>query len=82
MRQEHRAGEKLFVDFAGQTLPIDPPASAQAGQLFVAVLGASNYTYAEASPPRRCDWIAGHVRAFESSGLHPRSSCPTTCARG
>jgi transposase len=48
MRQEHRAGEKLFIDFAGVTIPITDPASGEitAAQLFVAVLGASNYTYA------------------------------------
>lgn len=50
MRQEHRAGEKLFLDFAGHTLPIVDPATGEVAEaeLFVAVLGASNYTYAEA----------------------------------
>lgn len=52
MRQEHRAGAKLFADFAGQTLPILDPAGCPAGaaHIFVAVLGASNYTYACATP--------------------------------
>ena len=51
MRQDHRAGEKLFVDYAGQTVPIVDPATGKVSQahLFVAVLGASNYTYAEAT---------------------------------
>jgi transposase len=50
MRQEHRAGERCFLDFGGQTLPIVDPATGEVrqAQLFVAVLGASNYTYAEA----------------------------------
>ena len=67
MRQEHRAGEKTFVDFAGQTLPITDPASGEVwqAQLFVAVLGASSYTYAEALVSQALpDWIAAHVHAF------------------
>lgn len=53
MRQEHKAGEKLFVDFAGQKLPItcEETGAATGAQLFVAVLGASSYTYAEATLP-------------------------------
>ena len=52
LRQDHRAGEKLFLDFAGQTIPITDPLTGEIWQvqLFVAVLGASNYTYAEALP--------------------------------
>ncbi len=51
MRQSHRAGEKLFVDYAGQTVDIVDPTSGavQAAQIFVAVLGASSYAYAEAT---------------------------------
>jgi transposase len=67
MRQEHRAGEKLFVDFAGQTIPITNPRTGEitGAQLFVAVLGASNYTYAEALPSQELPhWIAAHVHAF------------------
>src|SRR5450759_3406640 len=50
MRQDHRAGEKLFVDYPGPTIPITDPTTGEvtAAQLFVAVLGASNYTYAQA----------------------------------
>jgi len=49
MRQTHRAGEKLFVDYAGQTMPIIDKSTGEvvAAQIFVAVLGASNFTYAE-----------------------------------
>ena len=68
MRQDHRAGEKLFVDYAGQTVPIVDPATGKVSQahLFVAVLGASNYTYAEATATEQLeDWIAAHVNAFE-----------------
>ena len=68
MRQEHRAGEKLFVDFAGKTLSIVNPSTGviTRAQLFVAVLGASNYTYAEVFPSQELPyWIAGHVHSFE-----------------
>lgn len=51
MRQIHPAGEKLFLDYAGQTIPVVCAASGEIrqAQIFVAVLGASNYTYAEAT---------------------------------
>jgi transposase len=51
LRQEHKAGEKLFVDWAGTTIPIHDPRGGpmQQAHLFVAVLGASSYTYAEAT---------------------------------
>ena len=71
MRQEHRAGEKLFVDFPGMTIAITDPDTGEVwqAQLFVAVLGASNYTYAEALPSQALPhWIAGHVHAFEAFG--------------
>ncbi|MBK1717259.1 IS21 family transposase [Thiocystis violacea] len=67
MRQTHRAGEKLFVDYAGQTVPLVDPhtGEVQAAQIFVAVLGASNYTYAEATRTQGlADWIGAHVRAL------------------
>jgi transposase len=67
MRQEHRAGEKLFVDFPGQTVPVVDPRTGEIAQaeIFVAVLGASNYTYAEAVPSQALPhWIAAHVHAF------------------
>ena len=68
MRQEHRAGEKTFVDYAGQTVPVMDPSSGEVrrAQVFVAVLGASNYTYAEATWTQNLsDWIYAHIRAFE-----------------
>ena len=67
MRQEHRAGEKMFVDYAGQTVPVVDRETGELreAQIFVAVLGASNYTYAEATWTQTLpDWIASHVRAL------------------
>jgi transposase len=68
LRQEHRAGEKTFVDHAGQTVPVIDPKTGEVREasVFVAVLGASNYTYAEATWTKDLwDWIGSHVRAFE-----------------
>lgn len=71
MRQRHPAGERLFVDYAGHTIDV---ACSQTGeirtaQLFVATLGASNYTYVEASWTQSLpDWISSHIRAFEFFG--------------
>lgn len=67
MRQDHRAGEKLFVDYAGQTMEIVDRTTGKVreAQVFVAVLGASNYTYAEATRSQALpDWIGSHARAF------------------
>lgn len=74
LRQTHRAGEKLFVDYAGQTVPVTDPATGeiQQAQVFVAVLGASNYTYAEATWTQTLpDWISAHVRALQFFGGVP-----------
>jgi transposase len=68
LRHEHRAGEKLFVDFAGDTIPVQDPQSGEVrpAAIFVAVLGASSYTYAEATWTQGlADWIGAHLRAFE-----------------
>jgi transposase len=68
LRQEHRAGEKLFVDYAGRTIPTQDPTTGEIveAQLFVAVLGASSYIYAEATWTQGLgDWIGAHIRAFE-----------------
>ena len=75
LRQEHRAGEKLFVDYAGATIPVhDPPGGPVCpASIFVAVLGASNYTYAEATGSQELeDWIGSHIRAFEFLGGVPK----------
>jgi transposase len=79
LRQEHRAGEKLFVDFAGRTIPIVESTTGAISQapFFVAVLGASNYTYAEALPSGELpQWIAAHVHAFEYFGGVPQIVVP------
>ena len=71
MRQSHKAGEKCFVDYAGQTVPIvcANTGEIRSAQIFVAVLGASNYTYAEATWTQSLpDWLGSHVRAFEYYG--------------
>ena len=71
MRQTHVAGERLFVDYAGTTLEVidGTTGEAIAAQLFVAALGASNYTYAEASWTQGlADWIGSHTRAFAFFG--------------
>jgi hypothetical protein len=68
MRQVHRGGEKCFVDYAGTQPTIIDAATGEVipVQLFVAVLGASNYTYAEATRTQQVpDWIASHQRAFQ-----------------
>jgi transposase len=69
MRQEHRAGEKLFVDWAGATIPIVDPTTGEVleASLFVAVLGASSYTHAEAFASQALpDWITAHVHTFQA----------------
>jgi transposase len=68
MRQVHRAGDKLFSDYAGKRPHIFDPRTGEAipVELFVAVLGASNYTFAEAtSTQKQAEWIASHTRAVE-----------------
>jgi transposase len=68
LRQEYRAGEKLFVDYAGQTIPIQDSLTGnkQEAYLFVATLGASNYSFAEATLSQDLpSWIQSHVHAFE-----------------
>ena len=85
MRQHHRAGEKLFVDYAGQTVPVVDRQSGEIrqAQIFVAVMGASNYTYAEATWSQGLpDWIGAHVRTFEFLGGVPEVLVPDNLASG
>jgi len=68
MRQVHRAGDKLFIDYSGQTVGIIEIATGEIRQaeIFVAVLGASRYVYAEATWTQQLpDWIGSHIRTFE-----------------
>jgi len=79
MRQSHRAGEKLFVDYAGQGIPIVDRHSGEVHEavIFIAVLGASNYTYVEATRTQSLpDWIGSHVRTFEALGGVPEVVVP------
>ena len=76
MRQTHGAAEKLFVDFAGDTVPVFDAASGgeRRTYILVAVLGASNYTYAEARwSEGLADWIGAHVNAFSAIGGVPKA---------
>jgi len=71
MRQEHRAGEKVFVDYAGQKPSLIDPRTGEVieVELFVGVLGASNYTYAEATATQQLpDWLGSHARMFRFFG--------------
>ena len=71
LRQVHVAGDKLFVDYSGHTMEVIDALTGEVltAQIFVAVLGASNYTYAEATLTQSLpDWIASHVRAFSYFG--------------
>lgn len=68
---EHKAGEKCFLDYAGPTVPIYDPDNGNVthAQIFVAVLGASSYTFAEATWTQSIsDWIGSHNRAFAFFG--------------
>jgi transposase len=74
MNQVHRASETLFVDYAGKNPTVIDATTAMviALELFVAVLGASNYTYAEATRTQQVpEWIASHERAFQFFGGSP-----------
>lgn len=85
MGQDHRAGEKLFVDYAGQTVVIIVRSTGEVRQtqVFVAVLGASNYTYAEATWTQSLpDWIGSHVRAFRYLGGVPELVVPDNLRAG
>ncbi len=79
MRQVHRAGEKLFVDYCGQSVPVINAATGEVreAQVFVAVMGASNYTFAEATWSQSLpDWIGSHTRAFAFLGGVPQLVVP------
>jgi transposase len=85
LRQKHRAGEKMFVDFAGQTRDIVTPATGEItkAHIFVAVMGASNYTYAEAVPSEDLpSWINAHIHAFEFFGAVPQIIVPDNLKSG
>lgn len=84
MRQEHRAGEKVFIDYSDGLSIVDPlTGELIPTQLFVAVWGASNYTYAEATLSQTLPhWIGSHVRAFSYFGCQPRVVVPDNLKSG
>lgn len=85
LRQEHRAGEKLFIDYAGPTIPIIDGSTGEISesQLFVATLGASSYTYVEAQWGQDLQsFIQGHVRAFKFFGGVPQLLVPDNLKSG
>jgi transposase len=85
LRQKHLAGEKMFVDFAGQTVDIIDATTGEVSKahIFIAVLGASNYTYAAAlsSESLHC-WINAHIHAFEYFGGVPQIVVPDNLKAG
>ncbi|AKV95773.1 IS21 family transposase [Marinobacter flavimaris] len=85
MRQIHKAGEKCFIDYCGPTVPIINPQTGEirTAQVFVAVLGASNYTYAEATWSQGLqDWLMSHVRTFEFFAGVPEMIIPDNLRSG
>ena len=85
MRQEHLAGEKCFVDYAGHTMPVTDRHTGEIrqAQIFVGVMGASNYTFAEATFSQALpDWIGSHVRMLEHFGVSPEILVPDNLKSG
>lgn len=85
MRQIYKAGDKEFVDYAGQTVPVINPKTGEIkdAQIFVAVLGASNYTFAEATWTQEIqNWIESNQRAFEFFGGVPALVVPDNLKSG
>jgi len=85
MRQAHLAGEKMFVDYAGTTAEVIDPRTGEIheAQVFVATLGASSYSYAEATWTQSLpDWIGAHSRAFAYFGGVPAQVVPDNLKSG
>ena len=85
MRQEHPAGEKCFVDYCGKTMPVTDRYTGEIlqVQIFVGVMGASNYTYAEATFSQTLpDWIGSHIRMLEYFGAAPEILVPDNLKSG
>lgn len=79
MRQTHRAGEKLFIDYSGDTVRVINAVTGEIrqAQIFIASMGASKYTYAEATWTQQLpDWIASHIRMLEYLGCVPEILTP------
>ena len=85
MRQEHLAGEKCFVDYCGKTMPVTDRHTGEIcqAQIFVGVMGASNYTYAEATFSQTLpDWLGSHIRMLEYFGACPEILVPDNLKSG
>lgn len=85
MRQEHLAGEKCFVDYAGHTMPVTDRHTGEIrqAQIFVGIMGASNYTFAEATWSQTIpDWIGSHVRMLGYFGAAPGILVPDNLKSG
>ena len=85
MRQTYVAGDKLFVDWAGDTVPIIDPMTGEVHEahLFIAVLGASSYTYAEARWSETLpNWIGAHVNTLDFLGGAPKAAVPDNLKAG
>ena len=85
MRLQHKAGEVLFVDYAGQTVPVTDPFTGEVAevQIFVATLAASGYLYAEATKTQSLpDWIGSHCRALNFFGGVPEVIVPDNLKSG
>jgi transposase len=85
LRQEHKAGEKMFVDWAGAAIPVHDRHTGGVWQasLFVAALGASSYTWAEATRDQQMEaWLKAHIHAFEHFQGIPELAVPDNCKTG
>ena len=85
MCQEHLAGEKCFVDYCGKTMPVTDRHTGEIRQvqIFVGVMGASNYTFAEATFSQTLpDWIGSHIRMLEYFGVAPEILVPDNLKSG
>lgn len=85
MRQNHKAGEKLFIDYSGMKVPITDPMTGEIREanIFVATLGASSYSYIEAHFEQNIkNWVNAHVRAFEFFGGTPEILVPDNLKAG
>lgn len=85
LRQQYYGGDKMFVDYAGQTLPVQDPftGGVREAQLFVACLGASNYSYAEATWTQNlADWISCHIHTYEYIQGVPQATIPDNLRSG
>lgn len=85
LRQEYRAGERVFIDYAGQTMPVVDPGTGEIrqAQIFVGALGASHFLYVEATWTQSLpDWIAAHVRMYEDFGGVPTLTIPDNLRSG